>query len=176
MHNAIAGNHQLACLHCAPLAEAAPRFLTGPQLRKHLPALTPGGLLLRTISILQLCLLLSSLTVARSALTPNLDDYEGRRIVSVELVFEGSQQDPIAQAQFLSLLKVTGNSDFSAVRVRDSLQALFDSERVANARVEVVEDAGKTGPIRLRFVIQRQVQIGDVRIELGPVTGAPIST
>src|SRR4029078_6160665 len=32
------------------------------------------------------------------------------------------------------------------------------------------------GPIRLKFIVQRQVQIGDVRIELGPVTGAPIST
>src|SRR6185503_15261780 len=28
----------------------------------------------------------------------------------------------------------------------------------------------------LHFVVQRQVQVGDVRIELGPVTGSPIST
>ena len=60
--------------------------------------------------------------------------------------------------------------------IRDSLQALFDSERVANARVEVVEaGAGKNGPIRLRFVIQRQVQIGDVKFDLTPATGTPIS-
>ena len=63
------------------------------------------------------------------------------------------------------------------MRVRDSLQALFDSGRVANARVEVIEEgANRTGPVRLRFVVQRQVQIGDVRIELvGAVTGSPIS-
>ena len=61
------------------------------------------------------------------------------------------------------------------MRVRDSLQALFDSGRVANARVEVFEAATKTGPLRLRFVVQRQVQIGEVRIELGPVLGTPIS-
>jgi len=60
--------------------------------------------------------------------------------------------------------------------VRDSLQALFESGRVANARVEVVEQgANRTGPVQLRFVVNRQVQIGDVRIELGPVTGTPIS-
>jgi outer membrane protein insertion porin family len=176
MHNAIAGNHRLACLNCTAIADVACRQPKVHQLPKHQSAMTPGGLLLRTISILQLCILLSSFALARSPLTPNLDDYEGRRIVSIELVFEGTQQDPAAQAQFVSLLTVTANSDFSAVRVRDSLQALFDSERVANARVEVVEDAGKTGPIRLRFIIQRQVQIGDVRIDLGPVTGAPIST
>ncbi|HEY2964179.1 MAG TPA: POTRA domain-containing protein, partial [Pyrinomonadaceae bacterium] len=56
------------------------------------------------------------------------------------------------------------------------LQALFNSGRVGNARVEVVQDsAARTGSVRLRFVVKRQVQIGDVRIELGPVTGTPIS-
>ncbi len=33
----------------------------------------------------------------------------------------------------------------------------------------------RTGPVRLRFVVQRQMQIAEVRIELGPVTGTPIS-
>jgi len=107
-----------------------------------------------------------------------IEDYEGRQISAVELVFEGTANEPNAQAEFLSLLKVAPNTQFSAVRVRDSLQALFDSGRVANARVEVIEEGTpKTGPVRLRFVVQRQVQIGDVRIELTQaVTGSPIST
>ncbi|HEX7334659.1 MAG TPA: POTRA domain-containing protein [Pyrinomonadaceae bacterium] len=106
-----------------------------------------------------------------------IEDYEGRQITAVELVFEGTANEPNAIAEFIALLKVAPNTQFSAVRVRDSLQALFDSERVANARVEVIEGGtNKTGPIRLRFVVQRQVQIGDVRIELaGAVTGSPIS-
>jgi outer membrane protein insertion porin family len=114
--------------------------------------------------------------VARDA---RIEDYEGRQISAVELVFEGSAANqPNAQAEFLSMLKVAPNTQFSAVRVRDSLQALFDSGRVANARVEVIEEGTlRTGPVRLRFVVQRQVQIGEVRIELaGPVTGSPIST
>ncbi len=106
-----------------------------------------------------------------------IEEYEGRQIVSIALVFEGSPQDAAVQAEFLSLLKVAPNTLFSAVRVRDSLQSLFDSGRVANVRVEVIEDgSNRNGPIRLRFVLHRQVQIGDVRIELGPVTGTPIST
>ncbi len=107
-----------------------------------------------------------------------IEDYEGRQISAVELVIEGTANQPNAQADFLALLKVAPNTQFSAVRVRDSLQSLFDSGRVANARVEVIEEGTpKTGPVRLRFVVQRQVQIGDVRIELaGPVTGSPIST
>ena len=112
---------------------------------------------------------------ASATLAGGMDEYEGRLITTIDVVFEGSPPDPAAQSDFLSILKIAPNTEFSAVRVRDSLQALFESGRVANARVEVFETATKTGPIRLRFVIQRQVQIGEVRIELGPVLGTPIS-
>ena len=110
--------------------------------------------------------------VARNA---RIEDYEGRQITAVDLVFEGTENEPNAIAEFIALLKVAPNTQFSAVRVRDSLQALFDSGRVANARVEVIEEgANRTGPVRLRFVVQRQVQIGEVRMELaGAVTGSP---
>ena len=114
---------------------------------------------------------------ANTANDARIEDYEGRTITSVDLVFEGTPENPTVQADLLTLLKVAPNTQFSAVRVRDSLQSLFDSGRVANARVEVVEEgATRTGPVRLRFVVQRQVQIGDVRIEMvGAVTGTPIS-
>ncbi|HEX5604162.1 MAG TPA: POTRA domain-containing protein, partial [Pyrinomonadaceae bacterium] len=121
----------------------------------------------------------SLLTVARASTGKDarIEDYEGRPIAAVELVFEGTANAPNAQAEFLAMLKVAPNTTYSAVHVRESLQALFDSGRVANARVEVIEEgAARTGPVRLRFVVQRQVQVGEVRIELGTVTGSPIST
>ena len=127
-------------------------------------------------SLVTLCVLITMACAASAtARAGGMDEYEGRLITSIEVVFEGSPADPAAQADFLSILKIAQNTEFSAVRIRDSLQALFDSGRVANARVEVFEAATKTGPLRLRFVIQRQVQIGEVRIELGPVLGTPIS-
>jgi outer membrane protein insertion porin family len=182
MHDAIANNNRLARLNFYALAGAFVRWKIRNQTKSrarefqnYQSVATPFRLLLRTIVILELCSLPLSFALGGSLSAPNLDQYEGRQIVSIELVFEGSQQDPAAQAQFLSLLKITPNSEFSAVRIRDSLQALLESERVANARVEAIETAGKTGPIKLRFIIQRQVQIGDVRIDLGAVTGAPIS-
>ncbi|HEX6648144.1 MAG TPA: POTRA domain-containing protein [Pyrinomonadaceae bacterium] len=120
----------------------------------------------------------SFLTLAQASPASNgrIEDYEGRQITAVELVFEGTAEAPAAQTDLLSLLKVAANTPFSAVHVRESLQSLFDSGHVANARVEVIEEgATKSGPVRLRFVVQRQVQIGDVRIELGAVTGSPLS-
>ncbi len=130
----------------------------------------------RWLSLLLLGFVFFTGTVLGSSST-RIEDYEGRLVVAVELSFENSPADSASQAEFLSLLRVAAGTEFSAIRVRDSLQALFDSGRIANARVEVVEEgAPKTGPIRLKFIVQRQVQIGDVRIELAPVTGSPIST
>lgn len=124
-------------------------------------------------AVLSLVVLLISSTSAFADL--RIEEYEGRQIASVEVVFEGSPPDAAAQAEFLSLLRVAPNTEFSATRVRDSLQALFDSGRVANARVEVDDSTSKSGPLRVRFVIERQVQIAAVKIELPPVTGTPLS-
>src|SRR4030095_16313858 len=99
-----------------------------------------------------------------------LEEYEGRLIATIEIAFENSPHDAEAEAEFLSLLKIAPNTEFSAVRVRDSLQSLFDSGRIANARVEAYDATpSKAGPLRLRFIIQRQLQISGVRIELPPV-------
>ena len=107
--------------------------------------------------------------------TEGFDAYEGRQITAIEIVFDGSQPDAAAEASFLAILKVVPNTEFSAVKIRDSLQALFDTQRVANARVEVIDTPTKSGPIRLRFVIQRQVQISEVNFEIAPTTGLPVS-
>jgi len=116
-------------------------------------------------------------TTPGSSSPPNklFEEYEGRPVVAVEISFDGSEPDPAVEAEFLSIIRVVPNSEFSAVVIRDSLQALFDSERVANARVEVFEAGSASGSLRLRFVIKRQVQIGDIKFELTPPTGTPIS-
>ncbi|MEP6922152.1 MAG: POTRA domain-containing protein, partial [bacterium] len=134
-----------------------------------IPHLPPRVLFRLVILFLVVC------SAFATVMAEGMDAYEGRTITAIEVTFEGSLPDPVAEASFLSVLKVVPNTEFSAVRVRDSLQALFDTQRVANARVEVVENATRSGPLRLRFVINRQVQIGEVKIDLGAVTGVPIS-
>jgi outer membrane protein insertion porin family len=137
------------------------------------PKLTAAYLRLSLSALITLSLIL--LAASSTAAAGGMDEYEGRLITSIEVVFEGSEADPVAQSEFLSVLKIAPNTEFSAVRLRDSLQTLFESGRVANARVEVFEAPTKTGPLRLRFIIQRQIQISEVKLELGPVLGTPIS-
>jgi outer membrane protein insertion porin family len=124
----------------------------------------------------------------------DVGDYEGRPIEAVEVVIEGSANDTTAQAEFASLITV--GREYSAVRIRESLEALFLSGRVANARVEIIEATGPATPatpatpaalskgaagnaarpLRLRFVVRRQVLVRDVVLDLIPPAGTPIST
>ncbi|HEY0080897.1 MAG TPA: POTRA domain-containing protein [Pyrinomonadaceae bacterium] len=112
--------------------------------------------------------------------TRDLSKFEGRTVESVEVTIEEAGSDEAALAEFRTLLRVAAGGRLSAVLVRESLQELFDSGRVANARVEAFDAPGEGADgrprVRLRFVIRPQVFIAAVRIELGDVApGAPIS-
>lgn len=113
---------------------------------------------------------------------PQMPSYEGRLVTAVEVVLEASPPDAAVQGEFLALVKINRNTEYSTVAARESLQALFDSGRVASARVEVFEAGPPTGPgspggpIRVRFVVQRQVVLGEIKLDLGVTAGTPIST
>lgn len=121
------------------------------------------------------CLLLVFLIPAK--VCAQVGDYEGRPIATVEVVLEGSPPDPSAQSEFQSLLKVVSGGEYSAATARQSLHDLFASGRVAAARIEVAEvpPGGRTSPIRVRFVVQRQIIIAGVTIRIGPTTGTLIA-
>jgi len=105
-------------------------------------------------------------------------DYEGRGVAAVEIVLEGSPPDPSAQNEFQSLLKIVAGGEYSAVKARQSLHDLFASNRVASARIEVIETqpaAGRNSPLHVRFVIKRQIVIAGVSLRIAPATGTPIA-
>jgi outer membrane protein insertion porin family len=131
--------------------------------------------------LLIITLFVAALTGAQrtSARAPDTGDYEGRIITFVEVVIEGSPRDEAAQSEFLSLLNVAAGAEYRAVRVRESLQSLFASGLISNARVEVNEmcrpATGSTRPLCVRFVVQRQVKVGEVRLSLNVPPDSPIS-
>ncbi|MBC7909112.1 MAG: hypothetical protein H7Y30_01340, partial [Pyrinomonadaceae bacterium] len=132
---------------------------------------------------LLVCVLAQGALVCRAASAVDVGDYEGREIAAIEIVFDGSPRDEVAETEFLTLLRVVPGDQYAAVRVRESLQELFTSGRVANARVEVVDEGAavsgsgtpSTRPVRLRFIIKRQPRVAEVLLELGAITGTPIS-
>ncbi|HZB46387.1 MAG TPA: POTRA domain-containing protein, partial [Pyrinomonadaceae bacterium] len=111
---------------------------------------------------------------------PDLSRYEGRTVASVEVVVEEASVEESALAEFRAVLKIAEGNRFSAVLVRDSLQALFDTNRVAGARVEASDAAGPPGEggrprVALRFVVKPQVLLSDVEFEVGVTEGTGIS-
>src|SRR5437016_2068078 len=107
-----------------------------------------------------------------------IGDYEGRPVASVEVFLKGSPADASAQAEFRSLLKILPNTEYSAVAARQSLLDLFASGRVATAQIEITEaeaGAGQNRPVRVSFVIERQIVISGVSLRLTPATGTPVA-
>ena len=103
-------------------------------------------------------------------------DYEGRPIAAIDIVIEGTPADASAQSEFKSMLKISAGGEYSAVAVRQSLQDLYASGRVQSARVEVSDsNGGRQSPVRVRFVVQRQIVIAGVTIRIGPTAGTPIA-
>ena len=105
-------------------------------------------------------------------------DYEGRLVSTVEVVLEGSPPDPDDQAEFKSLLKIVSGREYAAVNARESLHDLFASGRIATARIEIAEvqpGGARNSPIRVRFIVQRQIVIAGVTLRIAPTTGTPIA-
>jgi len=111
------------------------------------------------------------------AVRAQVGDYEGRPVSAVEVVLEGTPADTAAQNEFKSLLRIAAGGEYSAVNVRQSLHDLYASGRVASARVEI-DDSGNASnralPVRVRFVVQRQIVIASVSIR-GLTSGSPVA-
>jgi outer membrane protein insertion porin family len=125
------------------------------------------------------CLLLSAVCLLFcSAAHAQVGDYERRPVASVEVVLEGTPADPSAQAEFLSIVRIRSGVEYTAVAARQSLHDLFASDRVANGRIEVteVQPGSANSPIRVRFVITRQLVVAGVTVRVGEATGVPIAT
>jgi len=118
------------------------------------------------------CILFSAAVFAQ------VGDYEHRPVISVEVVLEGTPADAAAVAEFQALLRIKAGAEYTAVAARQSLQDLFASDRIANARIEITEtQAGTAGsPVRVRFVVQRQLVIAGVTVNVGVPAGVPLAT
>ncbi|HST54039.1 MAG TPA: POTRA domain-containing protein [Pyrinomonadaceae bacterium] len=114
-------------------------------------------------------------------LAPDLSRYEGRTIESVDVSVEEASLDEASLAELRARVRVTAGQAFSAVLVRESLQALFDNGqgRVADARVEARDAAGAGADgrprVALRFIVRPQVIVGGVSFQIGADYGAEIT-
>ncbi len=135
------------------------------------------------VIFLTLVLVLAAPSVAASKdaprLAPDLSRYEGRTVESVALDVEGASLGESDLAELRTRLRVAAGTVFSAVLVRESLQALFDTGRVADVRVEARDAAGAGADgrprVALRFVMRPRVSVERVEFNIATTPGADVS-
>lgn len=88
--------------------------------------------------------------------------YDGREIGDVTIAFEETSQDVAASEEFRLIARRTVGSSYSAVRIRDTIEQLYETRSVASISVEATEAANNR--VNLRFVIKRKTQAQKVAI------------
>ena len=88
--------------------------------------------------------------------------YEDRQISNVRIVFEGKDNDVSAAQQFELIARNALGAKYSTVKVRDAIQALYNSEKIVSATVDATE-VGSNG-LDLRFTIKRKVRAEKVNV------------
>jgi outer membrane protein insertion porin family len=112
-------------------------------------------------------ILFSCLTVSAQ------NKYDDRRVQNVSIVFEGADRSTSSAAEFEAIARTALGATYSAVRVRDALEALYRTEDIVSARVEATE-AGENG-VNLRFVVKRKTRAGRVSFQIGNTIGEAVT-
>ena len=121
--------------------------------------LRPEGLVLAGKALCSLFLLAF---VSAAVLAQN--GYEGREVADVTVTFEGNDKNISANEQFRLLARDTVGKTYSSVRIRDAIEQLYQTKRIAAISVEATT-VGDNG-VNLRFVIKRKTQAQKVSIEI----------
>ena len=99
--------------------------------------------------------------------------YEDRQISSIEIAFEGTDSDDSAAEQFRAVVRNSLGEKYSAVKVRDALQSLYETEKIVSASV-VASESGQNA-VNLRFIIKRKTKAEKVTIQVGTTVGEPVT-
>lgn len=100
--------------------------------------------------------------------------YENRTISDIQIVFVSADKNISAAEQFRIIAKDALGDKYSAVKVRDALDALYQTRKIISAQVEAT--AIGENQVSVRFIIRRVRQVEKINIQLGPSTGSSAVT
>lgn len=95
--------------------------------------------------------------------------FEDRQISKVIITFEGTDRSTSSAAEFEQIARNALGTTYSAVRVRNALEALFQTDNIVNASVEATETGQNS--VDLRFIIKRKTRAERVSIVVGNTVG-----
>jgi len=108
------------------------------------------------------CLLFASPAHAFQSISADVSAYAGKRIVKIDVAFDGAADaSPGEVEQVRSLIEIAEGQEYSAIKIRESIIALYQSGQTSNVSVEA-ELTG--GGVALRYNIARQLRIEQVAL------------
>ena len=99
--------------------------------------------------------------------------YEDREINNVTIAFEGLEKDVTASDNFQFIAKNALGETYSAVRVRDAIDALYRTGDIVSA--SVLAEANGNNAVNLQFVIKRKTRAEEVVLNVGNFTGDEVT-
>ncbi len=99
--------------------------------------------------------------------------YEDRQISNITVTFEGTDRGVSAAQQFELVIRNALGETYSAVKVRDALDALYKTKEIVSAKVEA-NVAGQAG-VNLRFIIKRKTKAEKVVVNIGNTVGDKVT-
>ena len=99
--------------------------------------------------------------------------FENRRIENISVTFEGNDRAVAVAQQFELTLRNTLGENYSAVKVRDALDALYKTRRVVSIKVEAVPVDATA--VNLRFIIKRKTEAEKIIINIGNTVGDKVT-
>jgi outer membrane protein insertion porin family len=100
--------------------------------------------------------------------------YEDRRIIEpIDITFEGNDREVSAAEEFRLIARNTLGDKYSSVKIREAIQAIYNTNRVVSVTVEATEVGADS--VRLRFIIKRKTQAERVSVVVGNTIGDKIT-
>ncbi|MBA2493238.1 MAG: BamA/TamA family outer membrane protein, partial [Acidobacteria bacterium] len=99
--------------------------------------------------------------------------FEDRQISNVEITFEGTDRDLSAAEQFRLIARNALGTNYSTVKVRDALAALYKTGNIVSASVVPI-NVGQSN-VNVRFIIKRKTKAEKVNINIGNTVGKPVT-
>lgn len=111
------------------------------------------------------CLLVLSICLL-SLVSSAQEIFEGREISSIVVAYEDSSQGSPPEA-FQNLAQTNIGERFAAVKIRDAIEALYETKRVSNITVEALAEGER---VRLVFKVRPIAQIRRVSVRISPTS------
>lgn len=101
------------------------------------------------------------------------NNFEDRRINDVSITFEGSDKNISAADEFKLIAENALGQPYSAVRVRDAIAKLYETDLIVSATVEASESGSDA--VDLRFIIKRKSRAEKISIRVGEAIGDAVT-